>query len=186
MYTINSSLNKKLSKGFTLLELLVVIAIIGILAAVILASLNSARGKGSEAALKSNIKTITTQAAIYYDANGEYYSSANVFPGSNTTTCTFANTFLADTVIARAITSVISANPTGTRLCVIGTVTGGSSLVNSWALVFPLVQTPNTYWCIDYLGASRDKNLSGSAYNGTGATTVTVPALSNTSDVTCN
>ena len=41
---------KKYSKGFTLVELLVVIAIIGILAAVVLVSLSSSRGKANRAA----------------------------------------------------------------------------------------------------------------------------------------
>lgn len=65
-------LKQKLHKGFTLIELLVVIAIIGILASVVLASLNSARDKGEDAAIKSNLNNARAQAAIYYDDNSDY------------------------------------------------------------------------------------------------------------------
>lgn len=60
------------SRGFTLIELLVVIAIIGILASVVLASLNSARAKGADAAIKSNLNNARAQAELYYDTNGNY------------------------------------------------------------------------------------------------------------------
>jgi len=59
-------------RGFTLIELLVVIAIIGILASVVLASLNSARDKGTDAANKSNLNNIRAQAEIVYDNDGDY------------------------------------------------------------------------------------------------------------------
>lgn len=59
-------------RGFTLIELLVVIAIIGILASVVLASLNSARDKGEDAAIKSNLNNIRAQAELFYDDNDDY------------------------------------------------------------------------------------------------------------------
>jgi len=62
-------------KGFTLIELLVVIAIIGILSSVVLASLNSARAKGSDAAVKSGLANMRAQAELFYDGNGQSYAN---------------------------------------------------------------------------------------------------------------
>jgi prepilin-type N-terminal cleavage/methylation domain-containing protein len=67
-------------RGFTLIELLVVIAIIGILASVVLASLNSARDKGTDAANKSNLNNMRAQAELVYDDDGDY---ANVCADEN-------------------------------------------------------------------------------------------------------
>ncbi len=79
------------TRGFTLIELLVVIAIIGILSAVVLASLNTARQKGSDAAVKSNIATIRTQAALDYGSNGNSYGvSALATPTASPTVQTGA------------------------------------------------------------------------------------------------
>jgi general secretion pathway protein G len=58
------------SRGFTLIELLVVIAIIGILSAVVLASLNGARKKGRDARRISDLKQIQLALEMYYDFSG--------------------------------------------------------------------------------------------------------------------
>jgi len=63
-------LNKK---GFTLIELLVVIAIIGILASIVLVSLNSARQKGYDTQIKSDIAQIRNGMEMCYDTNGGTY-----------------------------------------------------------------------------------------------------------------
>ncbi|HEY4497940.1 MAG TPA: type II secretion system protein [Candidatus Paceibacterota bacterium] len=63
----------KFRSGFTLIELLVVIAIIGILASVVLASLNSARIKSRDARRVADIKQLQVALELYFDANnGEY------------------------------------------------------------------------------------------------------------------
>ena len=60
------------SRGFTLIELLVVIAIIGILASIVLASLDSARKKGRDARRISDIKQLQLALELYYDANSAF------------------------------------------------------------------------------------------------------------------
>ncbi|HEY0980040.1 MAG TPA: type II secretion system protein [Candidatus Paceibacterota bacterium] len=62
----------KQQKGFTLIELLVVIAVIGILASVVLASLNSARAKARDAKKMADMKSVSTALELYYDKYGTY------------------------------------------------------------------------------------------------------------------
>lgn len=70
------------NQGFTLIELLVVIAIIGILSAVVLASLNTARSKGTDAARMASIKALKTALEIYYIDNSTYPACGSASVGN--------------------------------------------------------------------------------------------------------
>ncbi len=59
-------------KAFTLIELLVVIAIIGLLATIVLVSLNTARGKARDTRRKADLHQIQLALEMYYDDNGNY------------------------------------------------------------------------------------------------------------------
>jgi prepilin-type N-terminal cleavage/methylation domain-containing protein len=73
-------MHTKSQRGFTLIELLVVIAIIGILASVILVSLNSARAKAGDAKRISELNSIQTALQLYYNNKGAM--PPNHTPGS--------------------------------------------------------------------------------------------------------
>ena len=71
----------KNKKGFTLVEIMVVIAIIGILAAVVYASMDTARKKGRDTERKSNLKQLQAAVELYAQANGAYPSMGCVSGG---------------------------------------------------------------------------------------------------------
>lgn len=85
MFRIFSKKDGDRIKGFTLIELLVVIAIIGVLASIVLASLNSARQKSRDARRITDVKQIQLALELYFDGTG-----ANQYPVATTgaTNCT--------------------------------------------------------------------------------------------------
>ncbi len=77
--SIGREVNKmqKQKKGFTLIELLVVIAIIGILSAIGLVSLNGAREKARDSKRQSDLSSVKSAIALYYDDNNSLYPATN-------------------------------------------------------------------------------------------------------------
>jgi type IV pilus assembly protein PilA len=110
-------------KGFTLIELLVVIAIIGVLSAVVLASLNTARSKGDTAAILANLTSIRSQAELDFTTNG-FYSNTSTFTSFSRGTCfpsaPVSNNIFADPVIINQIQSAKNSG-TGLTACAVGT-----------------------------------------------------------------
>lgn len=123
---------KRFNRGFTLIELLVVIAIIGILSSVVLASLNTARGKGANAAVKANLSGLRATAELYYDNNGNSYGAANAI-------CSGAGGF------GSALTAADAAGG-GANKCY--------SDADSWVVVTELKVTDgtSTSFCVDSAG----------------------------------
>ncbi len=63
------------NKGFTLIELLVVIVVIGLLAAIVLFSIDNIRAKGRDSNRVSDIKAIKEGLSMYYNNNYLYPDS---------------------------------------------------------------------------------------------------------------
>lgn len=138
---------KKFTRGFTLIELLVVIAIIGILSSVVLVSLNSARDKGGDAAVRANIAGIRSNAEIIYDSNGNNYS----------TVCSATNVQAALNA-ARSAAGVANAiNTTYATAGAAATVTCHST-TGAWAVESPL--KTSGFYCVDSTGISATTSAS--------------------------
>ena len=148
-------------KGFTLIELLVVVAIIGLLASIILASLNSSRNKASDAAIKQQLSDMRTASILVYDNTSSYDTvcDANTDPGKlfraawnlgqkdgNEGMCMSSGTTRFNT-----INSVLTSNPK-------------TATPEAWAAVIHLQS--GQYFCVDYTGnasTAATRNIGGTS-----------------------
>lgn len=127
-------------RGFTLIELLVVIAIIGILASIVLVSLNSARARGADAAVRANLSGIRTQAELLND-------TANSYEGVCEDTNILAAVNAAKTAAGISTATIVADATTGAA----GTATCHDSST-AWAIEVPLRSAG--FACVDSTGLS--------------------------------
>ena len=127
-----------------MIELLVVIAIIGILSAVVLASLNGARTKGADTVIKADLTQVAREAEIYYGNNNESYGTFAQSTCPNATgggTDVFRNDLVMVKIIAHAV-----ANGGNGSSC--------SSVSGSYATAIGL-KTSGLSWCADNTGVVK-------------------------------
>jgi prepilin-type N-terminal cleavage/methylation domain-containing protein len=132
----------RITTGFTLIELLVVIAIIGVLSSVVLASLNTARSKGNDAAIQANLGTVKTQAQLYFDVNQSYGTGTTVT--GDCASPDIDNTLFADQTMLNVISAVNTENGVGDAMC--------NSAATGYLMYSPLLTAGVNGWCVDSTG----------------------------------
>jgi type IV pilus assembly protein PilA len=168
MTLASSSFRRGNQRGFTLIELLVVIAIIGILSAVVLASLNTARAKGTDASIKSELNTVQTQAALDYDAypNGYAATATSVAETSAAATTYIAGTGAPGTagVSAFGTTASLVDQTAAAAMQQAASVTGGgiwyAYTQTTYVVEAKLTAVSGTYWCVDSTGKSEQTTVA--------------------------
>lgn len=134
--------NNVSEKGFTIIELLVVVAIIGVLAAVVLASLSSSRTRAEDSKIRSQLNAIIPAAQIYYDI---------LNAGNWSGVCTNQSQINIDNMVISATNNRTTGNCSGS----------GQAGWKAWARL-----SNGQYWCVDYSASSKTCDVAPSGSVG--------------------
>jgi len=161
---IQAKYRTNFEKGFTLIELLVVIAIIGVLASVVLASLNSARDKARDATIKQQVRQFATLMALEYNDNSSYNNLNKGWAGTSAT-CESRN--YEGNYAAKALeicNGIIALTPNGANQFYTGAATSVSRDFSIMALL------SSGWFCIGSSGATYEgpANPGGGNWTGSG------------------
>jgi uncharacterized RDD family membrane protein YckC/type II secretory pathway pseudopilin PulG len=144
--------------GIILAAFLPVLAVFGILSSITLASLNSARDKGADTAIKMNLSGIKVQAELYYMNNNKSYIGV-------------CNALASKYGLTDYINNIIKENVTPT--CIVSE--------KSYAVSSPLKSNPSQNYCVDssgYVGNGIADNNTFSCNTGVSNNIISTSTIS--------
>ncbi len=131
-------------KGFTIIELIVVIAIIAVLAAIVLVNVTGFINKGKDAAIKGNLSSLMTDAAVVFEKNAAYNTDAtNSVCGASGPWAAIKNAMIG----AGSNSNLMNCGNNGTQ----------------WCACAQLVNTVGNYFCVDYTGTKKETTAANCA-----------------------
>jgi len=125
-------MNFKKNKGFTIIELLVVIAIISVLSSIVLVNVTQYINKSKDAAIKGNLATMLTNAAVYFEA----------------TPAGTGATYVATAQVTAAEAAINTAGGTAAHY--------GNTTTQAWCACSPEKVTSTTVFCVDSTGTKKE------------------------------
>ena len=151
-------MSKGYKRGFTLIELLVVIAIIGILSAIVLASLGGARTRGADTAIKGQLDSARTQGEIFSGKNNGSYlnfctNASSASGASNMLSAAASNFSGAVVVTASNLTAPGVAGAYNKVTC--------HDTAAAWIIEAPVSSSTSALpqmWCVDSAGSSKSES----------------------------
>ncbi len=147
---------KKINNGFSLIELMVVVAVIALLSALSMQYLGSAKKRGDDTAVKTNLATVRAVSEIFFLENGNSYLPSG---GSNFSlaTCPVYN--------ASGVNMLSVSKPVADSIAEATKRGIGNACANSsarWAVAVGLKEVPGSSWCVDAEGAAKVVNTTPS------------------------